>query len=223
MWHTSDGDRVLAGAEAALLKAAVTGVAERIREESSAQSEQREYGIRLFDELPGSQRLALLDHVATYLFTTTLEPLDLTAVNEAVIGTLFEYVRSEIDLEIEDAQDLDTRWRGMVLAAYEECFCVDGVDLTVEDGDEFVRPSVTSEDRDAWSDLVESLADRILWDRDYEMEYLFLDTAPDKAEVIKQHLGIDSEYFSAAAPDVATDGEMERIYQRLDKLVDGSS
>jgi len=223
MWHTSEGDRVLTGAEAALLKAAVAGVAERIRQEHVARVGQWEYGIRLFDELPSSQRLVLLERVATYLFTETREPLDLTAVNEATVGTLFEHIRSEIELEMDDPDESDTRWREMALAAYEECFCADGVDVTVEEGDDFVRPAATSEDRDAWSDLVESLADRILWDRDYEMEYLFLDAAPDTTEVIKQHLGIDSDYFSAAAPDLATDQAMERVYQRLEKLAHGGS
>jgi hypothetical protein len=223
MWHTPEGDRVLRGSEAALLKAAMTDVAERIREESSGHSGQWDYGIQLFDELPWSQRLVLLECVATYLFTETDEPLHLTAVNEATIGVLFEHIRSEIDLEIEDPTHTDTRWRGRVLAAYEACFCVDGIDITVDEDDDFVRPVVISEDRDAWSDLVESLADRILWDRDYEMDSLFLDTAPDKAEMIKQYLGIDSDYFSTAAPDVATDEAAASLFQRLDQLIHGPS
>lgn len=225
MWHTSVGDRVLAGAEAALLKAAITAVVEQIKEESSGYVDQAEYGIRLFDELPWSQRLVLLEQIATYLFNTTREPLGLTAVNEAAIGTLFEHIRWEIELEIvlrsEDPTRPDTRWRELVSAAYEECFWQDGADVSDEEWDEFSRPDVTSEDREAWSDLIESLANRILWDRDFEMEDLFLDEAPEKTEVMKQYLGIDSDYFAAAAPDAVTDEAMERVYERLDQLAEG--
>jgi hypothetical protein len=225
MWHTSEGDRELTGAEAALLKAAITAVVEQIKEECIGHIDQAEYGIRLFDELPWSQRLVLLEQVATYLFTKTRDSLDLTAVNEAAIGILFEHIRWEIELEIvlrsDDPLRPDTRWREMVSAAYEECFCEDGVDVTIEEWDEFAPPDVTSEDREAWSDLIESLANRILWDRDFEMEDLFLDEAPEKTEIMKQYLGIDSDYFSAPAPDVLTDDAVQKVYQRLDELAQG--
>ncbi len=218
MWHTPDGDRELTGAEAALLKAAVTGVAEQIKEESCGHIEQVEYGVRLFDELSWSQRLALLECVATHLFTKTRKPLDLTAANEATVGTLFEHVRGEIEWELDDPFHSNTRWREMVLAAHDACFCPDGVDVTIEDGGEFALPKVTSDDREAWSDLVESLAYCVLWDRDYEMEDLFLDAAPNKAELLKRQLGIDADYFSTAAPDVRADDAAEEVYQRLEQL-----
>jgi len=225
MWHTSVGNRELAGAEAALLKAAITAVVEQIKEESSGHTDQAAYGIRLFDELPWSQRLVLLEQIATYLFTKTREPLELTAVNEAAIGALFEHIRWEIELEIvlrSDApQQPDTHWRELVSAAYEDCFREERVDVTVEEWDDFSRPDVISEDREAWSDLVESLANRILWDRDFEMEDLFLDESPEKTEIMKQYLGIDSDYFAAAAPDAVTDEAMERVYERLEELGHG--
>jgi hypothetical protein len=222
MWHTSVGNRELAGAEAALLKVAITAVVEQIKEESSGYVDQAEYGIRLFDELPWSQRLVLLEQIATYLFTKTREPLELTAVNEAAIGALFEHIRWEIELEIvlrnEDPLQPDTQWRELVSTAYEECFRDEGADGTIEEWDDFSQPDITSEDRETWSDLIESLANRILWDRDFEMEDLFLDEAPEKTEIMKQYLGIDSDYFAAAAPDAVTDEAMERIYERLDEL-----
>jgi hypothetical protein len=222
MWHTSEGDRELTGAEAALLKAAITSVVEQIKEESVGHMEQVEYGIRLFDGLPWSQRLVLLEQVATYLFTETREPLELTAVNEAAVGALFEHVRWEIELEIilrsDDPLRPDTQWREMVSAAYEECIRADGVDVTTEEWEGFIRPDITSKDQEAWSDLIESLANRILWDRDFEMEDLFLDEAPEKTHLMKQYLGIDSDYFAAAAPDAVTDEAMQRVYQRLNRL-----
>ena len=104
MWQTSYGNRTLAGAEAALIKAAVTAVAEQIREESGGFESAWGYGIALFDELTWTQRLMLLDRVATYLLTDTHEPLELTAVNESVIGVLFERIRIELDLEILDEE-----------------------------------------------------------------------------------------------------------------------
>ena len=45
--------------------------------------------------------------------------------------------------------------------------------------------------------------------------------APEKTELMKQYLGIDSDYFAAAAPDVLTDDAVEQVYQRLDRLARG--
>ena len=63
--------------------------------------------------------------------------LELTAVNEAAVGALFEHVRWEIELEIilrsDDPLRPDTQWREMVSAAYEECIRADGVDVTTEE------------------------------------------------------------------------------------------
>lgn len=63
MWHTPDGDRELRGADARLVKSAITGVVEWIKEEAAVGLDQMRYGIPLFDELPWQRRLLLLERV----------------------------------------------------------------------------------------------------------------------------------------------------------------
>jgi len=198
-----------------LIKAAVSGVVVQIKEESTGCVEQWAYGIGLFDELTWSQRLVLLERVTTYLLTDTSESLELTAVNEAAVAVLFSHVLIEIDCEI-DADQPNSRWREMVLAAYSLCFPNDAAGT--DDEEDFALPTSDCDDRDKWSDLVESLMDRILWDRDFEMEAQFLDTPPEKGAILKNFMGIDQEYYSDAAPDAVSDDAAEQFFQRIENL-----
>jgi hypothetical protein len=208
---------MLLGAEAILVKAAITGIAEAIMEESSGYRGQVEYGITLFDELPDSQRLVLLERVATYLLTDTPTTLDLTAVNEAAIGVIFEHTRTEIDREVTRGQPPVTTWRAMALSAYRECFA-DENDASGQG--EFVPSSVDCIDCEQWCELLESesLANRILWDRDYELADTFLDAPPSESRTLKEMLGVDADYFATAAPDIVDDGQFQQVYGRLDRL-----
>jgi hypothetical protein len=219
MWHTPCGDRNLHGAEAILIKAAITGVAEQIREESSDLFDQCEYAIELFDSLSWTQRLALLDRVATYLLTDTAQSIELSAVNEAAVAALFEHVRFEIDMEIDDDARAGTRWRQSVLAAYcESEEEPDPVHQHDDDDDLNPLPTADCDRRERWNDLIEVLMDRILWDRDYEWQDDFLDADPARVATVRQFVGVDADYFSAAAPDVTSDEQAVDLLRKLGAL-----
>ncbi|WP_152100480.1 hypothetical protein [Lacipirellula parvula] len=215
MWHTSTGERTLIGAEAMLVKEAITGVAEQIMEESGGYMEQWEYGIDRFDELTLSQRLKLLEQVATHLLTATAETLELTAFCEAAVGAIYEHVLVEVDWEIDDDDRPATRWRSLILAAYAECFGEDQGDPE----DDFTLTDATSRDRDEWAHLVECLADNVLWDRDYEMDE-FLDAPPETSRMLRRHMGIDDDYYSASACDTISNEAVEDAYRRLASLLE---
>jgi hypothetical protein len=213
MWHTSAGDRMLAGAEARLFKSALTRIVEDIKDEAMEDGlvEQWEYGIPRFDELTWTQRLQVLEQVASHVLSPSKETPELNAVNESAIAAIYQRMRHEIDFEI-DSESESTEWRAMVLEAYGERFAGDHDDDT-DDEEPFALPAPTSRDRDVWSDLVESLADEVLWDQDFLMDE-FLDAPPDKAEMLKQFMGIQDDYYSTAAPDVA-DKSVSEIVTRL--------
>lgn len=218
MWHTSTGDRTLSGSEAALFKAGVTGVAELIKEESAGHADQWEFGIVLFDGLHWSHRLVLLEQVAKYLLTDTPAALELNAVNEAAVGAIFQYlceqIEIEIDCEFESEADESHKffWRKLILMACEERFREE-----VED-DDLEFPTWNCRKIGRWHEWIESLADQILWDRDYEMDADFLDSPPENAAFMKSFMGIDDEYFSTAAPDVRDDIEIAIVLRRIDEL-----
>lgn len=215
MWHTPAGDRVLTGPEAALLKAAATRVAELIREETSGHGEQWEYEITVFDSLGWTQRLALLDRVMTYLLTSTPKPIPLTAVNEAAVGALFEQIKVDLALEADAHPELGTTFRELVLAAYRAS--VSAADREADEKEEEL-PAVNARSHEEWEILVEVLEDRILWDRDFDMEDLFLDADPDRIAVARHITGIDPEYFSDAVPDALSDEGAKILLHRLEQL-----
>ena len=219
MWHTSEGDRFLEAAEARLFKAGVTGLVERVKEDVRVES--GGYTITLFDELTWSQRLAVLESVATHLLTKTDQMPELTAVNEAAIGTVFDHISFEIDMEIEDTSS-GTVWRQLVLDACHECLGDELSEHDDSDGDEaaedeadYLPESASCERPDLWHHLVQSLADRILWDRDYELMGDFLDEPPEKAAMLRQIMGIGEDYFAAAADDLHSDQEAGETLRRL--------
>jgi hypothetical protein len=217
MWHTSSGDRTLAGAEARLIKEALTGIAEQIIEERSGYLDQWEYGIRRFDELTLSQRLKLLEQVAIYLLKPTNDTLELTAVNEAAVGALFEHMLVEIDLEIDNDEGPVTHWRSLVLAAYAECYGA-GDDDEYDDEDDVQLPAIDSDDHNAWSFLIDLLEDSILWGRDSEMEE-FLDVPLQKSAMLKQLMGINDDYYSAPAPDENCEADVDETYLALEAIL----
>ncbi|MEZ6059905.1 MAG: hypothetical protein R3C19_06045 [Planctomycetaceae bacterium] len=224
MWHTPRGDRVLSGAEAALVKASLTGAVEVIREESSGFAPQWHYGLDVFDLLTWTQRMVLFDQIATDLLTETPTVPALHAVNEAAVAVLFEHVCMEIDREIDDPSNHDCFWRQLALQAHRELFpdaAGDAVDSDPDQDapDDFELPTSSDcRDSDRWRILVESLSDCILWDRDFELHNEFLDTPPDQAADLRTLLGIDADYFAVAAPDAATNASVQSAFRRIKRL-----
>ena len=162
----------------------------------------------------------------------------------AIFQTVRQHIEIEIDdqrlsLEEDDwdsedwYSDRDPTWRSLTLRAYNECFgdedgcsreedylgVLDGLsEEPLEDADlgfdSIDRPSAYSQDIDQWGELIESLADQILCDRDFEMADDFLDLDPPLANAMKQSLGIRADYYS----DVAADVRAEQIAETLNAI-----
>jgi len=235
MWRTRTGNRTLQGAEARLVAAAIVAVLDNLALdlEGDDQVPQWQFGIAVFDELEAPQRLAVLNRIAVYLLSETLDTLPLTAVNEAAIGALFAEIHDAVMLEIGFADETeeslggegrishetfsaaDTRWRQLVLEAFRES---QSATETIEDQASGLAPlDCQQRDPEQWENVIEWLADGILWDRDYEIADCFLDAAPDKAQHRKLLLGIDDEYFTAIAPDPLPD-EVPRLLSETQLL-----
>lgn len=222
-WQTPDGDRWLEDSEASLVRDVLGVMVDRLTENLACDDEKFwNFGVFAFDELTSTQQLTVLGQVATHLLTETPEPLELSAVNESAVYSIFRVLASEIETEIESEIDIDhisgldaqskewlTEWRKSALAAYHQtmgepvieeplpadCMFGDMEDdeppLTV-DCSEFAR----------WESVTEQLADQILWDRDFDMAGEFLDAQPAQAALLKQHMGIEPDYYTSVASDV---------------------
>src|SRR6184192_1598401 len=117
MWKTESGERTLVGSERKLFTKAVVLLVAWL-DESQQTGTDLVTGADIFDSLPHEQKLAMLDHVTTALLHHDVPAPKLTAVREATVGAVFEYLVDLVELEIaDDVIEL----RPMILAAAVEC------------------------------------------------------------------------------------------------------
>jgi hypothetical protein len=178
-----------------------------------------------FDALQPTQQLAILHEVAFALLDESTPMLELNATREATVYVLFRELLSLVEIEIDMSRLEGTphhEVRNAIVAAYVEC-CrepeewIDDpgcLDLDYEQETYEQEPPLTSEiiDIERWFDVLESLADQILWDRDFELEAVFADRDPKRVKSVKQAMGIDEDYFSVPAPEAFSEE-----YNELDR------
>ena len=217
MWNTSYGDRVLAPAEAALFVEAVAYMRDMISVAVELQ-ESHYVGVTAFDRLQPTQQLTALHLVTMALLKPEIPPPPLSATLEGTVYGVFKDLLSIIEVEIDACRDDEISYelRNAILAA-RRAGVVSGVDWHQPSEEEIADlPDCSCTDIDRWEEEIETLADQILWDRDFELEPLIADQDPSKVADIKEYLGIGRDYFSTAAPDANS-----KEYLRLDKeLVD---
>lgn len=222
-WRTPDGDRVLIGHESTLIKESIASMAEELASCRETDDQPCTYGVGLFDELTWSQQLAVLNRLAAFLLYQTDDTLELTGVHEAAVAAVFRNVAQQIEIEIEldgvSPPEYRFHWRDLVVDAKREALAAALAD-EFTDQDETFRASQldsTVNVTASWDRIVDSLADRVLWDRDFEMAGKFVDAPPEKAAAMKAMMGIGPEYYTAIAPDPA-DNQIDELFESLETL-----
>ena len=117
----------------------------------------------------------------------------------------FEHLKNEAIYDIDEPGCLRP-WRKWVVAARQE---TEGEDI----------PPVNCKDIDQWKSEVEELADRILWDSDYEDGDMYLDHPPEISKKLIDWMEIDDDYFTAIVEDL-TDEQARATIKELQKLCD---
>lgn len=218
MWQTSLGDRTLAGAEAELIRDMVGYVHDMVTVGIEI-DEPAVTDVPLFNALQPSQQMAVLYEVSRALLLDN-EPIpELTAIREATVYVLYREILGLIEIEQDMSHlddDVDIHLRSEVLAAIAQ-FQRNMPRYGEEPIEDDEIPDVESTDMEAWERMVESLADRVLWDRDFELEWILADQEPKKANLMKQYLGINDEYFQSIAPDPDSE-EFQRMHRALHLL-----
>ena len=203
MYRTSQGDRILLPAEAKLVATALRMMADFLKEMELAM------GVSALDDLQRNQQIVLFHAVARALFCADEPAPQLTACVEAAVGSVYQHIRDELEVEIEEEPILNIRptWRELVLAASREAELELG-ELPAEDCD----------DKAEWTLLVDCLQDRVLWDEDWQLEGS-MDLDPEASQRLKDTLGIAEDYFVTVPPD-PPDAEAERLLRQLIELTD---
>lgn len=233
MWHTSRGDRTLSGSEAKLIANAVETMIDalllHIDVDWVDEGGVYQTGITLFDSLTPSQRIVVLHDVTKHLLTETEETLPLSALVEASVAAIFVEVRDQVAIEIGLYRDdlpasnpPSLVWRQSVRNAFEDVIqkaseAAEGVEWEPSPED-LEMPEVGCNEIVEWERLIDSLADSILWDRDFEMADSFLDADPDHSQARRELLGIDDEYF-LQVPDDPPSYEAMRLASMTRQIV----
>jgi hypothetical protein len=217
MWWTSQGERVLNGAESDLFREGLSCLWDDV-EVSEEEDGPGTTGIAVFDGLPKAERLALLATVAKGLTDDDAPCPDLTAITEGTVAAIVAHILYLIEVEIELQEEAmasgsfrrvrSRTLRPMVLAAADQVG-IDRGSLCAGSGSDALAE---------WSDLIDEMRDRILWDdRDYLAGDAFLDLDPALGDALKEQLGIAEDYF-CAAPFEPTRAGLEEIRASLRRI-----
>ena len=201
MYWTPEGARILSGAEATVFVAALAIMVDLLTDEDV------EFGVLALDRLQRGQKLVVLEQVAAALLSEATPMPKLSAVIEAAVAAVYRFLEEMICQECDElaAAPLDSErpsWRQRALAACRET----GLD------DEL--PEAESTDVDEWSLVIAGLADRVLWDTDFEAEDEHLDADPETSRCVKALMGIHEDYFLAVPLD-PLEAEIPGLIARL--------
>lgn len=150
---------------------------------------------------------------------------DLYGLDEASIAMTFadpdldlgEFEEAYEAEDAEEGEDDERTWREMISGAYREKCQNEG--LEPEEIEEYLATDEEEgDDLDHWNSILESLADQLLDDRDFEMASTLMDADPEIAAVIKKELGIKPDYFLETASDPDKDSA-PRLFRELAALV----
>lgn len=225
MWQTSHGDRVLEGAEAIAFMEAVGYLRDMVLT-SIETNVSYQTGVGLFDSLQPTQQLVALHQVVTGLIEPDVEAPELSAILEATVYAVYHELFCLVQIEIDCCQMDDefcSMLRSKVLAACRAPIETEG-SWTLEFEPPNDLPAHDCDQYEPWREVTEQLANRVLWDRDFELESLIADKDPVETAAIKEYLGISPDYFAIAAPDVLStefcriDRELVNIRNRFDSV-----
>jgi hypothetical protein len=216
VWNTPAGERVVTGHEGSLFVQAAAALGDLLAECDADLDWQT--GVDPFDRHAAPVRIALLAEVVRAMTDAAVPAPEPNAANEAAVYAVFRFLHDEIVSEI-DTEGTDEVgqagpdsgspvpggdpffWRRLTLSA-----CVEAGDLAGG-----LTPDC--DDAGEWEARLEGLADRVLWDRDWELEDL-TDLPPRQARRLRRRLGIDDVYFMAL-PD---DPDGRRLQEAIDFL-----
>jgi len=245
MWHKNDGDGVLEGAGARLLKVAVAAYVENLRgQECWDDDVDRDWADEVRDNwfdvehvarMEHGQRLHMIATVAKALLDPAVAAPILTADNEAMVYQIYHFLCHEVDVDadtldmVRDDPDEASHVRLLMFgrnaiadAARKAGLCLsEDAECCGEVGtdDECEHDPGPDARPERWHGIVEKLADTVLWDRDWEMERNLADADPDRANAVKRLAAIDEGYFTTPAEE-PTPGQVSQAKAYLESLAD---
>jgi len=214
MWRTNSGNRILSPEEWACFCRGLGSLRDEIESDLCCDSDDSESGVAIFDRLTPEQKLALLADVSSALRDPDVPIPPLTAINEGAVAAVLKRFWFDLCLELELSEELSPsadeeepcQHRRLLLAAFHDKLEADEL------------PAHSETDEGEWILLMESLEDRILWDRDFALPDKVLDLPPEAMEEGLQQLNIDREYF-VSIPREPNETELIASRQCLARMI----
>lgn len=204
MWRASSGDRYFEGDFARILANGLLAliVKNQIQQYADVDSGHKD-ALKAFYCLTYEQKTFVLHKVALSLFKDDSPLCPLNAVTEAAIAAIFQEVEGLLLDEIDKRKKKS--FRRMIFHAYNKEF---------PDSEEPLR--LNEQDDGEWIFAAESLAEQILWDADYEMDFVS-DASPEVRKMQEEMFGFGDGYFTWIPddPDEKTAKKLEEETMRL--------
>ena len=209
VWRTSLGTRSLKGVEAELYLELMQGAVDYI--ELMEDELDIKTGDRIFDAANLYQKVVILHHCLSALLKPEVEAPELTNVLEAGAYFPFAYLKMRLEEEIaeedewsDDEEDLKYAYRRSLWNAFEE-FVHPRWESAVEEygeREEEVDFSDRSTNFDLWEEIIDELADRIFWDRDWQVSTIAPQLLDGIETELSQITGLDEDYITNRLPSV---------------------
>jgi hypothetical protein len=212
-WPTTQGLRILRGAEAELVAGAIGMMVDTHVAELRDHAEPWSYGVEWFDQWEPAQRLWLLEQVTTSMLGRNVIDSP-AAMFDATADAIFMEVIDLIQIETEQGSATEAQlftegqrsWREDVLRAWQQ---------------QTKRPIEVSDsqtDLGVWQRLITQIADQILGVRVYQRAEAFRDGDITITAAFLRDRGLPEDYLSRIPP-LPTVDETQRSIDRIQAYV----
>lgn len=210
-WDTNLGQRVLEDVEAEVYLTAMQDAIEHLQDTRDLDEPEVLTGDRIFDIASFGQKVVLLHHCLSVLLKPDIAAPKLTNVAEAAAYYPFAFLnmRLEDEIYIEQAglnrdETLKYFYRDLLWKAFEAYF-LESWQVGQEDfgwDEELDTFHKRSDNLRIWQIVVDDLADRIFWDRDWTLTSNHPEVLDGMEEALSRPLGLD-DYFTNRLPQIS--------------------
>lgn len=218
-WNTNLGKRVLEGAEAKFYLHILQAAVEFSQEAVEFDDVEVITGDRIFDSASFEQRVVLWHRCLEALLKPEVPVPPLTNVLEAAAYFPFAWLTQRVEDEIAFAdgikQDDDPfYWRRLIWETLNALGMLKVLEAEFEEEEDILPIEVDCEDSLEWDNCIDELADRIFWDRDWQVTYNHPQLLDGIEEEFANLTGISEDYVQNRLPKV-TQSEADAALQKI--------
>lgn len=218
-WNTNFGKRVLEGAEAKFYLHILQSAVEFSQEAVEFDNVEVITGDRIFDSASFEQRVVLWHRCLEALLKPEVPVPPLTNVLEAAAYFPFAWLTQRVEDEIAFANCVEEDgdpfyWRRLIWETLNALGMLKVLEAEFEEEEDILPIKVKCEDSLEWDNCIDELADRIFWDRDWQVTYNHPQLLDGIEKEFANQTGISEDYVQNRLPKV-TQAEADAALQKI--------